>query len=757
MAQARIMRLVRGLVLLWLGAYGRVALLLALALCLGYPLTRRVLSGPAAPGLALIGGLALLSLAVCLLAWAHVFDGLSVAALGALGTVASLWCLSRDVPRWRQAWRRRWTRPPPALLVCLGALAVVLLAFSVMALYPVSALTFDAANYHLPLAQELVRRHGLVYDPFVRFSFFPQANEALFAVVLILHGGSVGAAALEYALLALLVLVIPLWFVGSGRSPAAGLLAGVLVLASPVVIWAATAAFVDAWTMCFVTAALLVGLDAAEGRGAGAAQLALCGALVGEAAASKYSGAPFGLCAFAAVLIAGRSRVRVGWLAAALAGALAIAAPWYAWTIHTTGDPIYPLAVGLFGNRPGLWTAADIHVQDMVQRAAGPGVLAVLRRDWEYLRGEVQYATGRDSPISRLLVLIALPLLARSARRERVLVATVIASVLSVGFDVLFVGADPRDLLPALGVLAVCGGLGVEWAWRALSGRLVSVAVALLCGLALWPPAAYALGFRSLYGPPPTGTPAVAAFVAAHTPCYQVVRWLNRVHPRGWRAWGDDCEAARFYSRGVLIDDVLGTGSVPRIFDDYGLRLPGDRTLWARLAPLRVRWLILPRALTPDPGGLERHRLFSLVQTLGGERLFAVCAPAATRASPVRRSCRARPTITGAERRLVHPRCSRASAVIRSGRPGSMAFSAPVTRAGISAAAGSAEAPRSGCRGATCPGLPRSDRATARAAARASVRAARPSGGSMRTCSGFWKTAARRGTASELPIGARLS
>ncbi len=68
-------------------------------------------------------------------------------------------------------------------MTCFATLGAVLVAVSVLVLYPSTA--FDAPSYHLPLARDLVRQHGLVYDPFVRYSFFPQANEAMFAVMML--------------------------------------------------------------------------------------------------------------------------------------------------------------------------------------------------------------------------------------------------------------------------------------------------------------------------------------------------------------------------------------------------------------------------------------------------------------------------------------------------------------------------------------------------------------------------------------------
>ena len=72
------------------------------------------------------------------------------------------------------------------LAVSVAVLLAALLGFSLLTLYPPSDLSYDTTLYHLPLARDLVHHHGLVYDPFVRYSFFPQANESLFAVTMLL-------------------------------------------------------------------------------------------------------------------------------------------------------------------------------------------------------------------------------------------------------------------------------------------------------------------------------------------------------------------------------------------------------------------------------------------------------------------------------------------------------------------------------------------------------------------------------------------
>jgi hypothetical protein len=618
---------------LWLASYGRVVVVLVVAVCLGYPVCRKTVRGPVAPAIVLLVGLAVFSLAVCLLSWLRIFTGLAVVLLAVVAAAVSLACVSRDLPWWRR-WYRTVPRPGVVTVVCFVVLALILLGFSYFTLYPSTA--FDAPSYHLPLARDLVRQHGLVYDPFVRYSFFPQANEALFAVMMLFTPNAVAAAALEYAVLAIVVLALPLWFVGSGRRVGAGFVAAILMLASPVVLFAGTAAFVDTWTLAFVLGGTLVGLEAAEGRTSALGSLVLAGALFGEAAATKYTGMLFSAAAMVAVLVAaGRSRAIWKALPGLLAGAAVIAVPWYGWTLHTTGDPVYPFFTGIFGNRHGLWTALEVKQQSRSENSAGynPGMITVLRRDLQYLRGELNYETGiHRSPLSWLLGLGVIRLLLPSGWRDRTFLGAALAALLSVLIS-LNVSANPRYLVPAVGFFALGAGLTADaaiaaasgWAAGRLTRPVLAPAWCLACAvIGLWTSFAYVHWVHRDNGNPPTSPGGIYAYLAPRIPCYGAAKYLNRVGGKNYRAWGYTCEQARFYADGRLISDAFSEGSRPRIFNHDGTALPSDRVLWQRLAPLRVGWMILPTTTAPDPSTLAAHGLFHYLRTIGPEEVFRV-------------------------------------------------------------------------------------------------------------------------------------
>ena len=586
----------------WLASYGRAALILGIALCIGYPVCRRILRGPASPLLTLMVGMALLGLLVSTLAWLRIFRGVSVTIVGVAAAGLSLHYVRKDLPGWRRRLRATWP-PSTAMIAAFTVLVGALVFYSVLALYPVTA--FDATSYHLPLARDLVQNHGLVYDPFVRYSFFPQANESMFAVMLLMSKSSSSSGALEFAMLAVSVVALSLWFIGSGRSIAAGLTGGLIVLASPVLILAGTVPYVDVWTMDFVLGGLLIGLEVAEGRISPVPGLALSGLLLGEAAATKYLAIGFAIAAALGIWIAA-SRSKVSWRASAAgAGAfLLIALPWYAWTVHTTGNPLYPWITGVFGNRHGLWTSAEINAQrstrcrisslDCTPTSSTFWAPAVRNRNRAFT---AQLVARRRLPGAVVPFAATLPDIPRRDAGRPV-------EHRHDGRDLFqspLLHRRGRTPLPQRGIGRRLGisGMG-EFApgplARPPSGPVLVLGSAFVV---LFSSSRWERGVLRGRGPPPTTASEVSEYLRSAVPCYAAVDYLNTYAGSHYRAWSYSCEQNHYYARGRLIGDEFSVGSRHRIFDDNGLTLPGYQTLWRRLAPLHVQWMILPVTMSP--------------------------------------------------------------------------------------------------------------------------------------------------------------
>ena len=94
------------------------------------------------------------------------------------------------------------------LRLILGVLCVFFLPYFLLPLYPPTA--FDATMYHLPSAIAYAQNHSLVFLPLVRFSLFPQINEMLFPLVLILSD-DVSAHLVQFLMMGLVALGLYAW------------------------------------------------------------------------------------------------------------------------------------------------------------------------------------------------------------------------------------------------------------------------------------------------------------------------------------------------------------------------------------------------------------------------------------------------------------------------------------------------------------------------------------------------------------------
>jgi hypothetical protein len=611
---------------LWLITYGKVGLVALLALGLGWILLQRLALGILLWPLALISGFGLLSLLIGLLSWLHCFTPVAMLTLAAL-TAAMVAILrlrgspARSIgPTARDLWRN------PVIRLGTLVLSIYLLFLSLLTLFPAPG--FDATTYHLPLARDLLQGQGFSYDPYVRYSFFPQANEALFAAVMMSSLDASAAAGIQLLMLAATVSLVGGWFLATGRSAGSAVGAALLVVASPVIVYPATSAYIDVGALAFLTAGFVTGALILEKRLPESwATWGLVGLLLGEVAATKYTGGGYGLVVLVALLVARRTGVG---LLPALGGAslgLVIAAlPWYAWTIHLTGDPVYPFATGIFGNRPGLWTEAEIVDQTISARGVEGSVLATIERDLQYLLGSVpgDVAPG-ISPLHPIIWIGLLGVLIPSVRRSAAFVAAWVGIILCHGVW-LAASSDPRYLIPVFGMLAIAGGLALEptrrWlgsrrGWLAGPGpswRLAWVAVPLASLLILWPSF---LDIQRIFGIqlPPTKSADVLNYLYARHPCLSGLRYLNQRLGAAYVAYGVGCEETRYFAQGTYIGDWYGRGSYGRVLGGGTTKLPPPEILASRLRELRVQYLLLPTAHFPDPSQLTRSGQFRLVST----------------------------------------------------------------------------------------------------------------------------------------------
>ena len=213
-----------------------------------------------------------------------------------------------------------------------------------MALAPV--VSYDALVYQLRFPEMTLWNGRWAVDPANSPSFFPAATETLYAVTLAVDASGISAQLVHWGffLLVLVCLVVLGRRLSDGNSKSlAGECAAVLFASIP------AAGIVAGWSWSDMPLGFAL-LASAVALVSGA--LAPAAALLGLAAACKYSGLALALPLGAACVVTAIRRAKIASLAAGVAAAAAVAAPWYLFNWSATGNPVYPLLASVFGGSP---------------------------------------------------------------------------------------------------------------------------------------------------------------------------------------------------------------------------------------------------------------------------------------------------------------------------------------------------------------------------------------------------------------------
>ena len=505
-------------------------------------------------------------------------------------------------PIWRETWKDLRTGGPWPLM---PVMVLLVLPFVLPALYLPT--TFDATLYHLPFARAFAATGGVPYLADLRFPVFPQANEVLFAAVM-LGGRDVAAQGVQLLATLLTAALTALW----GRRafpawPAAGPLAAAVFLGSPLVAYLAGTAYIEPGLTLFVTG----GFYAAErwrqtgGRG----WLVPAAVLAATAADVKYLGLYFlGVTVLIVALAGGRTRDLLLFAAVALA----VLAPWYLRILLLTGNPMFPYAPQLFG--ANLWQSLpDPHREGtLVQR-----LVRAARLPWDLVFARDTY--GGQPPLSPIY-LVSLPLLAAGMVRDR-RVRLWLAVVAAYAFACTWLPRDSRYLVAALPLvsLAVAGSVAIfANPWR--RSRPLAWGLCLACLAPGW---LYGFYRTQRNGPLPVTTAGREAYLARKVPLYTAVAWLNRTRGSAYTVWALNAENVNYFADGRYMGDWVGPASFSRV-------LAAGRTpeaLHRELRRLGADHLLVPTAAgkgLPFPEDAVFRRWFELVYEDAEARVYTL-------------------------------------------------------------------------------------------------------------------------------------
>jgi hypothetical protein len=271
--------------------------------------------------------------------------------LGAL-TIALRRRLLRPLMDW-------WSRPspqadaarPPAPRETWPLVALLGLAFLLDLAWALAPeVHYDALSYHLAVPKVYLAERRLLDVPQISGSYLVRLGDMLFTLGLALSGQILAK------LLTLAVgVVAALGVYALGRAvfdARVGLWAAALFYATPQVSWLATTAYVDLTVALMLLTSLLALLRWRQSRRTG--WVLVAGLLAGAAVGAKMN-AFFGLPVMGAMLVwdlwrADRATrpARARAVAVYAAGALLVAAPWYALAYAFTGNPLFPLLNSVF-------------------------------------------------------------------------------------------------------------------------------------------------------------------------------------------------------------------------------------------------------------------------------------------------------------------------------------------------------------------------------------------------------------------------
>jgi hypothetical protein len=529
-------------------------------------------------------------------------------------------------PVWRETWDDlRAGVPRPGWGAGLALLALVVAPFALPALYPPSG--FDATLYHLPFAKAFAETGGLPYLADRRFPVFPQANEILFAAVM-LFGRDVAAQGVQLLATLLTALLLALWARRSFPDlRAAGALAAAIFLGNPLVSYLAGTGYIEPGLALFVTGGLMA---TDRWRETGDRRwLVVAAALAATAADVKYLGLYFlGAAALVVVIagiagiagVAGKRPRPVGerGLDVLLFGlvALVFLAPWYLRLVILTGSPVFPYLPQIFGASPWQSLPDPNRAGTLVHR-----LVRAVRLPWDLVFARAAY--GRLPPASPVY-LAAVPLLVAGAMRDARLrrwLAVWLPVLAAFALACSWLPKDSRYLVPVfpLAALAVVGAVAA-CAGRRRGSRLLAWVLCLGCLAPGW---LYGLSWLARNGPLPSTPAGREAFLARKIPCYPAVAWLNRTRGRAYTVWAFRAEQATYFADGRFLGDWAGLASYGRVLAVS----PNPQALHRELRRLGADHLLLPAAVEqnlPFPEDAGFQRWFEPVYQDAAARVYAL-------------------------------------------------------------------------------------------------------------------------------------
>lgn len=486
------------------------------------------------------------------------------------------------------------------------AVSIVLLPLVIFPLYPPTA--WDATMYHLAYAKIYVQNHQLVLTPYLRFPVFPQNNEMLFTLALLVQD-DVLAQLLEFLMMAVLVaaLIAFGWRFFSRR---AGLWAGAILLQSPLVIWLGSVAYVEMGLMLFVMMTVYALWNFLESRQQH--WLILAGAFCGLAVGTKYPALFFLFVLTVITLYTGIRQRKLLQSLRPLALAIVIFAPWLARNFYYTKNPLFPFFYEVFGRvfGYGLWKAEDFKgIFDYSSRVGtGKDLKALVLLPWNLIVNWRSFGAF----VSPLCFFAPHLLFIFGIARKRSGGLLIIAA----GFTLywFFTAQDPRFVMPAVPLLSLATAASFDSLLLRLSSSrgwtTYTIATILGAVLLLSPSWAWSLLRLRERGPLPVSGQQRDAYLTRQLLSYPAYKLLNDLKGRDCTLYAMYDERMAYFADGLFMGDHFGLARYSRILD----KINDSQLLYNELRTLGAGYFLIRNDLVKvnlpyDPFFQSRFRL----------------------------------------------------------------------------------------------------------------------------------------------------
>ncbi|MDH3862588.1 MAG: glycosyltransferase family 39 protein [Gammaproteobacteria bacterium] len=538
----------------------------------------------------------------------------------------------------------------------LFAAAYILHVLWIILLASVPPVSRDALTHHLAVPKLWVEGGGIHERPDILFSYYPQLLDVLYMAPVAL-GHDIAAKYLHFAF-ALLTAVLIFLFVRRRLGPSWAALSGLMFLTLPLIVKLSVTVYVDLGLIFFTTAALFSVAIWLEETGK-TRWLVLAAVCSGLALGTKYNAlVSFLLLSlllpFFYLFRFRRDNPHAEQLNAVKFGVLFVAisllvfSPWLARNYSLTGNPLYPLAQGVFAGQaeqlpsPDQTANAEAHARAAIGEQAGKGekplgplltrrlvheeslpytLLIPLRIFFEGEDDNPKYFDGRLNPMLLLLPL-ALLVLARRAgigHREHLLLGTYAVLMIVL----VFLLTDMRlrwvaTIVPPLVVLTTCGLWAIhrQLAERSSSTGKARAVTGLLVIAYFVPNLLYAHALFGKIDPVPyvTGQVDYASYVDSHRPEYAAISLANQLVATDKKVLGLYLGNRRYY---FSVDAIV----VNAVFTSVAERSESGDGIADRLLGLGYSHIVVHTGLFRQWLGSTDERTAARVNAFADERL----------------------------------------------------------------------------------------------------------------------------------------